>query len=166
MAVSPYYDIKNEYRVIVLDKKIKIIYLKERPYVKGDGKKTIAELIIESLDTEKINFDCNYLNDDYKRVLDEGELYYLSWKHNLGKGAKAIIIKDKIIEKKIKDITMKVIDNLNIVFASVDIAEINETFKVVEINSGVMMEHFSQQNHNCYNIAKKIYREAILKMFE
>ncbi len=32
------------------------------------------------------------------------------------------------------------------------------------IDSSVMMEHFSRKDNDSYNIAKEIYREAILKM--
>ena len=32
------------------------------------------------------------------------------------------------------------------------------------IDSSVMMEHFSLQDNDSYNIAKEIYRDAILKM--
>lgn len=39
-------------------------------------------------------------------------------------------------------------------------------WKVLEVNAGVMMEHFASSGENQYITAKAIYRDAILKMFE
>jgi glutathione synthase/RimK-type ligase-like ATP-grasp enzyme len=55
---------------------------------------------------------------------------------------------------------------LNANFCSVDIAEVNGKYKVVEVNGGVMMEKFSSQSIENYNIAKSIYASAINKLFK
>src|SRR5574344_465840 len=44
ISICPYYDIKTEYRVIMLDGKCKLIYGKRRPIVYGDGVHSIKEL--------------------------------------------------------------------------------------------------------------------------
>ena len=41
----------------------------------------------------------------------------------------------------------------------------DSNFYVMEINSGVMMQNFIKQNENGYMIAKLIYKEAIIEMF-
>lgn len=166
MAVSPYYDISNEYRAIVLDGKIKFIYFKQRPYVIGDGIHSVKSLIFEYLSKEDDNsFNVKLIDEDLTRILKKGERFELNWKHNLGQGAKAIILQDQDIADKIKSIVSMVVDKVNIRFASIDVAECNNEYRILEINSGVMMENFSQQDDNSYKIAKEIYRDAVLKMF-
>ncbi len=164
MAVSPYYEVCNEFRVIVLDGTIKIIFSKQRPYIVGDGIHSMGSLIFTQLQDECINNTIATIEDDLTTVLDKGEIFYLNWKHNLGQGAIAEVIEDNIIKNKLESIVNVIAEKLNIRFASIDIVEVNNEYKVLEINSGVMMEHFSQRNENYYNITKSIYKEAILKM--
>lgn len=166
MAVSPYYEICNEFRTIVLDGEIKLIYLKQRPYIVGDGIHSIGSLLFKEYSNEDINIITNYLEDDLSIVLGEGEYICLNWKHNLGQGAKAKIVTEKHIKNDIENVVSLVVDRMNIRFATIDIVECNNEYKVLEINSGVMMEHFSQQSKDYYNISKSIYKEAILRMFE
>jgi len=54
---------------------------------------------------------------------------------------------------------------LNLRFASIDIIEANGEFKVLEINSGIMMEYFSETSEENYKLAKGIYTEASKAMF-
>lgn len=166
LAVCPYYEIKNEYRAIVLDGEIKLIYSKMRPCVYGDGKQSIKNLFFEYLLKENYkDFDIDLSGCDMSEILDEGKRFELNWKHNLGQGSKAIILQDKETKNKIENLIGKVTENFNLRFASIDIAETGNEYKVLEINSGVMMEFFSRQDDKSYNIAKEIYRETILKMF-
>ncbi len=164
MSVCPYYNIKNEYRVIVLDGEIKLIYLKQRPYIIGDGKKTVLNLILENNLINKQNIKIEFFEDKINQVLGKSERLELNWKHNLGQGAKAIVL-DKSKYKDFDNIINEIVDKMNIRFASIDIVESDDGFKVLEINSGVMMEHFSQQDEASYLLAKQIYRQAIDKMF-
>jgi glutathione synthase/RimK-type ligase-like ATP-grasp enzyme len=50
---------------------------------------------------------------------------------------------------------------LNVKFVSVDIARIDNQLKIIEINSGVMLERFSQQSTANYQLAKNIYKRVI-----
>lgn len=166
MSVCPYYEINNEYRAIVLDKKIELIYLKQRPYVIGDGKHSIKSLIFEYLSKEDRNsFNADLFDEDLSRIMAKGEIFQLNWKHNLGQGSKATILQDEGIINNIRNIVSMVADNMNVRFASIDVVECNNEYKILEINSGVMMEHFSQQDDDSYMIAKEIYKKAVLKMF-
>ena len=45
-----------------------------------------------------------------------------------------------------------------------DVVDCGGKYNMLGIDSSVMMEHFSRQDNDSYNIAKEIYREAILKM--
>lgn len=167
MAVSPYYDISGEYRVIVLDGNIKLIYEKKRPCVVGDGIHPLRSLIFEYLSggaRSMVDFD--FSGRDMDRVLDRGECFALNWKHNLGQGARARILQDQAVASRVEPLVRAVVDRMNVRFASIDVVECSHTYRILEINSGVMMEYFSRQDEDSYHIAKEIYREAVLKMFQ
>jgi len=44
-AISPFFDYKEEYRLIILNGKLELCYLKEREGVIGDGKNNLKKLI-------------------------------------------------------------------------------------------------------------------------
>ncbi|GAB2026180.1 ATP-grasp domain-containing protein [Lactovum odontotermitis] len=104
--------------------------------------------------------------NEYRLIVLNGEVQICyrkkiqsGWKHNLGLGAQATIIEP---DEKLADLALKTAAALNICFASVDIAECaSEGLKVLEVNSGVMMEYFSEQSDENYQIAKEIYRKAV-----
>ena len=154
MAVSPFYEIEKEFRAIVLDNKVMLIYSKNIPFVEGDGASTLRDLLISYAQTHTdfpLNFD---ESDNDLDVLELGKKYYLNWKHNLGQGAYPEIIQDESL----------IVELTGIKFASVDIIKARDSLMVLEINSGVMMDYFSQISDANYQTAKTIYREAIEKM--
>lgn len=169
MAISPFYNLENEYRTIVLDGDIELIYSKERQYVVGDGEKSVKSLLLEKPEFfSKINLMSSGTlnNDEFEKIPQKNEKYYINWKHNLGQGAKAVENIDKNIEKKVTDLVSVVIQKLNIRFASIDVVKCNDSYKILEINSGVMMENYAQQDEYTYKKAKTIYKKAIFKMLE
>ena len=98
------------------------------------------------------------------QILEEGEPFYFNWKHEFEQREKITIIEEGKIKDQIQDIVQMVARKMNVRFASIDMVDCGGEYKVLEINSCVMLEHFSQQDNDLYNIAKEIYREAILKM--
>jgi glutathione synthase/RimK-type ligase-like ATP-grasp enzyme len=165
MAVCPFYEIENEFRVVVLDGKVKLVYRKNIPYLLGDGVSTLRKLLVAYLQK---NIDCpvsfNIPDEDYPKIFDSGKKYYLHWKHNLGQGANPEIVQDEELVGLLSDLALRTAKVVNVYFSSIDIIEANNQYLVLEINSGVMMEHFSQLNDSNYQIAKGIYKEAIESM--
>ena len=166
LSACPYIDISYEYRAIYLCGEILYIYKKKKPYVIGNGKNTIKELITQKF-SEDMKIDiCRGL--DVNSVPDDGEEITISWKHNLSSGAEPIIIdeNDEYI-KEVRNIAKKAGDALNIKFASVDVVvtEKKEVL-VMEINGSVCMNKFVEIIPNGYEIAKSIYSKAVDKMFE
>lgn len=162
-SICPFYNIENEYRVIVLNNRIELIYKKELPIVYGNNKNTIKEL----LDQFNFNYFKNVNDDELKRVLKLNEKYIYSWKFNLSNGSKpSLKIKDD--EKKhILEIVNDILNKINVGFCSIDIIKtIDNKYMILEINSGVMMKNFIQEVTNGYDIAKIIYTKAILEMFK
>ena len=164
ISLCPYYDIKTEYRSIILNDNVEVVYGKIKPIVIGDGKKTIYELL---LDFNNVYFSSVSCNEELSRVLDKGEVYEYSWKFNLSKGAMPFFLEDKDKESTIKNMALEVAKVLGIKFASVDIIELYDgTLLVLESNSGVMMSNFSVNLEEGKDIAKDIYTKVIKEMFK
>ena len=162
-SICPFYNIENEYRVIVLNNEIRLMYKKELPVVYGDGKHTIKEL----LEKHNYNFfkDYNDINKDI--ILAKNEEYKYNWKFNLSSGAVASFdINDKTKEK-IECIIRKITDKIDIAFCSIDIIKTKDnSYYVLEINSGVMMKNLLLENNQKSDKIKNIYSDAIDLMFK
>lgn len=164
MAVSPFYEIEKEFRTVVLDGKVMLIYSKNIPFVEGDGKSTLRELLISYAQSHsdfplKLDESENDLD-----IIEIGKKHYLNWKHNLGQGAHPEIIQDELLISELSNLATRAARVTGIQFASVDIIKVKNNFMVLEVNSGVMMDYFSQVSDTNYQIAKNIYQKAIEKM--
>ena len=145
ISYCPFYNIKNEYRVIVFN-----------------GKDSLRSLLLQ--------FNYEYFNnklDDkiYDNILDDGEIYEYDWKFNLSNGAIATFDIDVNIKEKIKKIAKEIIDKLELKFVSIDIIETDKELLVLEINSGVMMENLINVIDDT-TIIENIYEKAIILMFD
>ena len=168
IAVSPFIDIEEEYRVILLDGKVRMIFSKERKSVEGDGSSNVGQLFANAVGKNILDptgITLNKASADF--VPAAGEIYYLSWKHNLGQGAKAIERTEEMIGV-LEPIAVAAADVLGLRFASVDIIKEKGTGKlsVLEVNSGVMCENLAGSSHGLYLQVKEIYRDAICRMLE
>ena len=164
ISICPFYDIKHEYRMIMLDRENKLSYAKCLPIVVGNGKKTIRELLLEF----NYEFFTNKLKDaKYDRVLDNKEAFQYNWKFNLAQGSIAKKIEDKSLSNELIKIAKRVCDEINLKFGRIDIIQTtNNELLVMEVNSGVMIENYIALNSDEYITIKNIYRSAIEKMFK
>ena len=162
-SLCPYYNIRKEYRCFYLNGEVLLIYGKEKPYIIGNGKDTVEKLC------KKINKTSKFIENslDYKYIPQKNEKVYLSWKHNLSRGATPEILEKGELYNKIEDIAINAAKAINIKFATVDVIETEEDkLYVMEINSGVGATKFSQQVEHGYEITKEIYRKALKLLFE
>jgi glutathione synthase/RimK-type ligase-like ATP-grasp enzyme len=163
ICLCPFYDITAEYRVILLKGEVQLIYAKERPSIIGNGINTLVELInekygqlsFEDVELQKINT---------LKIPPNGEKIELGWKHNLAKGAKPSIIQEGKLKDSLSALANQTANSINIQFASIDIIACKDELLVMEINSGVMMENFAQESKEHYQIAKEIYKNALVAM--
>lgn len=168
ICMLPFYHIKNEYRVIILDNEVKLLYGKKRPIIIGDGKKSIKELLQE--------FNYNYyskenhlinLNLDINKILNKDEKLEIDFKFNLSRGSNIFYVFNNHLKNTLENMALKITNTLNIKFASVDIIELESgELLVLELNSGVMMDNFLKLHENGKEIVKNIYKEAIKKIFD
>lgn len=163
LSISPYKKIINEYRVIVLNNEIKLMYKKVKPIICGNGYSTIKELLLNFNE----NYFFNYNNEIGNKVLEENEIYEYDWRFNLSQGSMASHNIPDDIKEIITNIALKTSKTIDLKFGSIDIINTNDNkYYVLEINSGVMMRNYIMQHDNGYYTAKKIYKEAIIYMFK
>ena len=161
LSICPYYDIKNEYRVVILDNEVKLVYEKDKLVVKGNDKDSVKDLLIKS---NPFYFQNKNL-EKYDYILNEGEIFEYDWRFNLSRGATAKLISDKLLEDKIISLALDVAKVLGIRFVSVDIINSNDNLLVMEVNSGVCIDKVCNFIDKDFKVVKEIYRNAIKKMF-
>lgn len=166
ITASPFYDIDTEYRTIVVEDSVELIYGKVRPIVVGDGKSTIKELLI-SFNPNYFKNKENLEEETYNTILPVGKKYEYNWKFNLEGGANINMEIPLELKNSISNMAKNVASKLNIKFGSIDIVlTSDQELKVLEINSGVMMKNFIDLHPNGEEIAYKIYKKAIINMFK
>lgn len=163
MCIAPYKIIKAEYRIIIVNSNIGVIYEKRRPMVTGNGFDTIGKLIDQDPTLHDVEIDSD-LNFDLIPQL--GEKIEVSWKHNLGQGAKPVIVNDVLLKEKLSALALSCALALDLEFASIDIVEDETGLEILEINSGIMMENLAQSSKENYYIAKEIYQKAIFSFLK
>lgn len=173
LAVSPYEDIKDEYRVIVLDGRVRVVFRKERPALTGDGHSTVRELICARLADKgdevfplfmyerQPDFFTGRLKAD--AVLGCGEKIFLEWKHNLGQGSRART-EEAGTHPAEERLALDVMRFFGLRFASVDVAVTQDGPAVLEINGGVMMENLSKTDAACHRLVKEVYTDAVFAL--
>jgi len=162
IVILPYYEIDAEYRAIVLDGEVRLIYAKERMRVEGNGADSLLNLYIKKYGCTKAVLGAVAGEAEPGLILPEGGGHCLTWKHNLGRGAKPVILRDNHESARLSELALRAAAAVGINFASVDIISHGGGDMVLEINSGVMMEEFAKCGPEYYQIAKEIYRAAIL----
>lgn len=156
LSICPFYNIKNEYRVIVLENEIKLIFKKQKSVVVGNGINSIKKLLIE---LNPAYFKNKKLPDT---ILKKNQEYTYDWRFNLSNGATATTKIDNELKEKISALALEVSKKVGITFASIDIIELdNNNLLVLEANSGVTIDKITNFIDDGYNIAKSIYKEAI-----
>ncbi len=164
VSLCPYYHIKNEYRIVVLDNEVKVFFGKIKPMVIGDGKKKVRELAKE-YNSYYLSHEDEIINPDY--LPKDGETVEINFKFNLISGGKTFINIEPNLKNKIIELAIKVTKEVGITFCSVDIINTcDDELLVMEANSGVKMDNFIKQNVSREEIAYNIYKEAIKLMFK
>ncbi|MCC0178537.1 hypothetical protein I4641_16295 [Waterburya agarophytonicola K14] len=174
-CISPFYKAEFEYRVIVINDRPELIWCKECLALVGDGHsrlKTLFSNYISLLDTQKIaklfkDFDHSILTSD--RVLAYGEKFNLKWKHNEALGSTVSLHNniDQDKKDKISNLALLTARKLNLFFASIDILDCNDEFKVLEAHTAVTMGPVIR---NCgeegYQKTKEVYDKVVRYMFD
>lgn len=154
VCLSPFVDIQAEYRTIIYKDRPFFTFEKIRPSVIADGKTSYFDYL------RKVGLKNRQDIADY--IPKKGETVLLNWRHNLQGRAKPRLVS---APDELTAISSRLYSILGVVFASVDVVKVNEKYYVLEINSGVMTEHFASENAEYYALAKNVYRTAIKDYF-
>ncbi len=174
LCLSPFEDFEHEYRVAMLDGSVQFAYRKHRPTVVGNGKRTIRQLLLNACATGDETSGSvaslkplSEMQIDGNCVPHANEIVRINWRHNLGQGAKPeLITADDPSWQEITDLAKQATAALDVRLASIDIAATQSGAKVLEINSGIMMESLYQSHQDGPNIARDFYDRIICSLFD
>ena len=153
VCLSPFVEIASELRFILLDGVCQLAFEKVRPVVTGDGTRPLHALAAAA----DLHFDPE-VAADAEEILPAGATRLLSWRHNLGQGARAREIDPH--SHPALTIARSAAAAINLRFGSVDIVCTARGDHVLEINAGVMMESVARQLPDGPARARAIYARA------
>lgn len=147
LAISPYVEIKDEVRVVLLDARAVIVYGKTRPSVVGDGVHSLRALAQATATTEQLktiteDFDAAALD----AIPPAGERLLLNWRHNLDAGAEPVLLTDNATRDACVVLAVKAAQAVGIRFASIDVVRTEGAWQILEVNSGVKMEALGRRH--------------------
>ncbi len=163
ISICPFYNIDSEYRIIVLDNEVKLIFEKIKPVVTGNGKSTLRELLNN---LNPYYFQNKLTEKEYDIILNKEEIYEYDWRFNLSNGATAKMVIDVDLKKLLSDLALDIVKKINARFVSVDIIKSNNKLYLIEVNSGVCINKVCNFIDKDFKVTKEIYRSAINKMFD
>ena len=167
LAISPYVAIDDEVRVVLLDRHPLVVYRKIRPAITGDGKHSLLELALAATPVEKRSTVLPDMLGDLDRaaldaIVPAGQRRVLNWRHNLDSGAQPELLAQGKIRQACIEIAMQAADAIGLRFGSIDVVEVGGALKILEINSGVMMEALGKQHAE---LVHATYGAALDKVF-
>jgi len=170
LCLSPFRKNIREFRNIVLDGKCLLSYEKQIPFVVGDDKRTVFELLNEFFKTHQSEsskpgklFESS-LTNRFNEVPKAGEKIFLQWQHNRFIGTKYEMIENEELNR----IAVAAAKAVNGMFVSVDIIQSEKFgFEVLEINAsvGIHFPIYYPNSENTYQQELEVYELAIKKSF-
>lgn len=158
LTIAKYEEIEDEYRFLMINHHLELCYKKIRQHVIGDGFSTIQELINKNNITPFVELKTSY-------IPNVNEVVITNWQHNLSQGASPEIVEN--IDEEMLSLAIRTTKILDLKAGCVDIIVTKQgEKKVLEVNSGIMMDNFSQckkTDYDYYNIAKYIYKKIVLE---
>jgi glutathione synthase/RimK-type ligase-like ATP-grasp enzyme len=168
LAISPYLEIKNEVRVILIDDLPLIVYGKSRPSVTGDGVHSIRELALAAMPAERLSAILPHMAGDLDSatldtVLPLGQQHALNWRHNLDAGAEPVLLQQGAVRERCVKIAIAAAKSIDLRFGSIDVVQVDDSWRVLEINSGVVMEALGKTHPE---LVYAVYAAALDKVFD
>jgi glutathione synthase/RimK-type ligase-like ATP-grasp enzyme len=167
LAISPYMEIENEIRVVLLDRYPLVVYRKARPAVTGDGQHSLLQLALAATPAELRSAVLPAMLGEFDRaaldaIVPPGQRRLLNWRHNLDAGAQPILLEPGEARDACVAIAARAAQAIGIRFGSIDVVEAGGGLKILEVNSGVMMEALGRQHPDLVYAA---YSAALDKVF-
>jgi glutathione synthase/RimK-type ligase-like ATP-grasp enzyme len=145
VAISPYLDIEDEVRVVLIDYVPIVVYSKSRASVVGDGKRSLLEIALATIPAEKLSTVLPGMVNEFDQaaldgIVPPGQRHALNWRHNLDSGAEPVLLEQGATREACVRIATEAAKSINLRFGSVDVVQVDGSWRILEINSGVMME--------------------------
>lgn len=83
------------------------------------------------------------------------------WRHNLARGARAVPLEDSALRDRATQRAREACEVLGLRLASVDVFVTGEDLRVIEVNSGVVLEKMAHQLPGGVDIARRVYGEIL-----
>jgi glutathione synthase/RimK-type ligase-like ATP-grasp enzyme len=167
LAISPYVNIEDEVRVVLLDEAPLVVYRKSRPAVVGDGKHSLLELALAATPAEqRATVLPGLVRDRDKAELDAivpaGQIRVLNWRHNLDGGSRPALLEQGDRKESCVQLAVRAANAIGLRFGSIDVIRTDGGLEVLEINSGVMMEVLGRLHPD---LVQGAYEAALDKVF-
>ena len=167
LAISPYVEIEDEIRVVLLDDDALIVYSKQRPSIMGDGKHSLRELALSVTPAERQSGVLQIIADDFGEaeldaIPSAGQRHMLNWRHNLDTGAEPVLLNDGDIRDACVGLARDAAAAIGIRFGSIDVVRAEGGWQILEVNSGVKMEALGRLHPELVHAA---YEAALDKVF-
>jgi glutathione synthase/RimK-type ligase-like ATP-grasp enzyme len=167
LAVSPYVEIEDEVRVVLVDDLPVVVYSKDRPFVVGDGKHSLLELALAATSAAQRSAMLSGMITDLDRadldaIVPAGHRRVLNWRHNLDSGARPVLLEQGEARDACVDIAIKAAKAIGIRFGSIDVVRVGGAWQILEVNAGVKMEALSRSHPE---LAYAAYEAALDKVF-
>jgi glutathione synthase/RimK-type ligase-like ATP-grasp enzyme len=167
LCISPYLDIKDEVRVVLIDDNPAVVYSKQRATVTGDGKRSLRELALAGLPADQGSAVLASMIETFGKaeldaIVPHGKQRLLNWRHNLDAGARPVLLDHGEVRDACVRLAASAARAIGIRFASVDAVRVGSEWKILEVNSGVMMEALGRAHPD---LVHAIYSTALDKVF-
>ncbi len=167
LAISPFVEIDDEVRVILIDETPAVVYRKDRPAVIGDGEHSLLELALAATPPARRSTVLPGLLGDFARaeldaIVPRGQRRLVNWRHNLDCGATPELLNEGEIRQACISLAVSAARAIGIRFASIDVVLTGGGWQVLEVNSGVMMEALSRLHPE---LVQATYNAALDKVF-
>jgi glutathione synthase/RimK-type ligase-like ATP-grasp enzyme len=168
LAISPYVEIEDEVRVVLLDDRALIVYSKQRPSVIGDGQRSLRELVLAVTPAERQSSVLQIIVADFGEaeldaIPSAGQRHMLNWRHNLDSGAEPVLLADGDISNACIRLARDAAAAIGIRFGSIDVVRAGGAWQILEVNSGVKMEALGRLHPELVHAA---YHAALDKVFD
>ena len=86
----------------------------------------------------------------------------MNWRHNLDSGSQPVLLAQGKIWEACVEIAVKAAKSIEMRFGSIDVVQVDGSWQILEVNSGVMMEALGKSHPDLVYAA---YNSALDKVF-
>jgi hypothetical protein len=162
IVLSPFYQVEDEYRVIMLNHDVEYVFRKERRFVIGDGVSTIKTLLPQF--GHKLTQKSGIPNtpEFLQRTPPSGEKVYVTWKHNGFTAHRIAVDSSDPLQIEIRDIATRASKALAMAFCCVDLIKPEQALPLVlEVNSDTWVEPHEVGYDDVKKTYTKVVRQAL-----